>query len=341
MQNEEANSLDNAVSRLLKEPESEQSELVSPEVEPEVEQEETEVEETEVESELEEEGEPESSEYEEETEEVETEEEGEELDEPSYVVKIDGEEYEVTLEELQSGYQRQKDYTKKTQAIAEQRKAIEERQQELAKAHEDFMSQATLANELLNRDLKKYESVDWDTLKTEDPVGYVQKQIEVQDLQKQQAQLHEQAQQVQVHNQKVQQEQLQEFVENEQKETLRLFPDWNVPEKAQANQAQIVEYARSIGYKDEELATIVKAKDLLVLDKARRYDELSKTKQNITKKRKPAIKKLVKSKGAAPKSAPRKRKLDEARGQLRKSGSIKDAAAFMYERQQGQKFLKK
>ena len=34
---------------------------------------------------------------------------------PTYAVKLDGEEAQVTLEELQQGYQRQADYTRKTQ----------------------------------------------------------------------------------------------------------------------------------------------------------------------------------------------------------------------------------
>jgi len=44
---------------------------------------------------------------------------------PSYTVKVDGEEFEVTLDELRNGYQRQADYTRKAQSLAEQRKAYE------------------------------------------------------------------------------------------------------------------------------------------------------------------------------------------------------------------------
>jgi hypothetical protein len=39
----------------------------------------------------------------------------------SYTVKIDGEEHAVTLDELQNGYQRQADYTRKTQELAAER----------------------------------------------------------------------------------------------------------------------------------------------------------------------------------------------------------------------------
>ena len=47
-------------------------------------------------------------------------------EEPKYKVKVDGEEIEVTQEELLRGYMRQKDYTQKTQALAEQRRQFEQ-----------------------------------------------------------------------------------------------------------------------------------------------------------------------------------------------------------------------
>jgi len=47
-------------------------------------------------------------------------------EEPGYVVKIDGEEQQVTLEELQNGYQRQADYTRKTQEIAVERERLQQ-----------------------------------------------------------------------------------------------------------------------------------------------------------------------------------------------------------------------
>ena len=39
----------------------------------------------------------------------------------TYIVKIDGEESEVSLEELRDGYQRQADYTRKTQELSAER----------------------------------------------------------------------------------------------------------------------------------------------------------------------------------------------------------------------------
>ena len=59
--------------------------------------------------------------------EQEDEEQQEEPDEePKYRVKIGGEEIEVTQEELLRGYMRQSDYTRKTQALANERQQIEQ-----------------------------------------------------------------------------------------------------------------------------------------------------------------------------------------------------------------------
>ena len=44
----------------------------------------------------------------------------------TYAVKIDGEEQQVTLDELQNGYQRQADYTRKTQEIAAERDRLQQ-----------------------------------------------------------------------------------------------------------------------------------------------------------------------------------------------------------------------
>jgi hypothetical protein len=58
------------------------------------------------------------------TEQSELDEDTEEQEQPQvFSVKVDGKEVEVTLDELQKGYSRTQDYTRKTQQIAEARKA--------------------------------------------------------------------------------------------------------------------------------------------------------------------------------------------------------------------------
>jgi len=58
--------------------------------------------------------------------------EGEADDEDLHTVIVDGEEEQVTYEELVSGYQRQSDYTKKSMELADQRKALETEKEQIA-----------------------------------------------------------------------------------------------------------------------------------------------------------------------------------------------------------------
>jgi hypothetical protein len=52
-------------------------------------------------------------------------EESEEPDTNNYIVKVDGEEYKVTLDELKSGYSRQAHYTKSMQSLKEERESFQ------------------------------------------------------------------------------------------------------------------------------------------------------------------------------------------------------------------------
>ena len=44
----------------------------------------------------------------------------------AYTVKVDGEERQVSLDELRDGYQSQSDYTRKTQELAAERKRLQQ-----------------------------------------------------------------------------------------------------------------------------------------------------------------------------------------------------------------------
>ena len=94
----------------------------------------------------------------------------EEEDIRTFNVRVDGDDLEVTEEELLKGYSRQSDYSKKTQELAEQRQGLEAMTQENAAARER-MSQ--LIPELEANLLKIQQGLDaepnWDALYKQDP----------------------------------------------------------------------------------------------------------------------------------------------------------------------------
>lgn len=336
-------SIEQAVARLTAEPEVETPAppTLEPDAAPEAPEEpvaqveDEEHEETETEEPEEEEGETPTeddegdTEYEEETEDEEAPTEGEEPEETFYKVTIDGEEMEVNLDELTGGYQRQKDYTKKTQAVSDQRKMLETKQAEITAVQEDFMSKAQMANELLNRDLAKYAAVDWEALKANDPAAFLTKQIEIQDIKADQVKLQEAYQQSQELAEKTRQEARQTLLAEEHPKVLAAFPEWIDNEKAQEHWQKLSKYAESVQL---DIAHMVTARDITILDKARKYDEIQQTKKGIKRKSKPQTRKVVKPKGVAPKHTGSKKRMAEKKGDLRASGSIEAAAALLMER---------
>ena len=88
-----------------------------------------------------------------------------------YTIKENGVEVEVTLEELQNGYSRQQDYTRKTQELANQRKEIESQQAELRQKDDIYKDLLPKLEANLKAELG--EEPDWKAIYDEDPIAYV------------------------------------------------------------------------------------------------------------------------------------------------------------------------
>jgi hypothetical protein len=93
--------------------------------------------------------------------------------EPDIVeIEINGKKYNVPAE-LKDGYLMQADYTRKTQAVAEEDKAVKARIAEAETfynvSQEVLEARATLIN--VDAQLKQYNEMNWQQLEDEDPVG--------------------------------------------------------------------------------------------------------------------------------------------------------------------------
>ena len=191
-----------------------------------------------------------------------------EQEQPTYYkVRIDGEEVEVTLEELQSGYSRQQDYTRKTQELSQQRKTIEQQQQELAQRDAIYSQllpklEAQLKGELAGEP-------DWNKLYEDDPVGYVrEKQLWDEKKEKLNATQAEQ-QRLQQEAAQKQQEQIAQMVQEGQQKLLELIPEWQDPEVATKDKLAIREYGINVlGYTPQEMDAVYDYRALLGLRNA-------------------------------------------------------------------------
>ena len=276
-------------------------------------------------------------ETEEEEESVEEEEESEEPDEESeetlYAVTVNGEEQQVTLDELMSGYSRQSDYTRKTQDVAKERKQMEELQTQYVSEMQQARAERQQYLESLNQiiansasNLDKFTNIDWESIKENDPIEYVTKREEFREAQ-------EKVQAMQREQYTAQQKQLQDegqlrarALQEENKKLLEIVPEWSEPEKQKKLVSTIREYATEQGFSEQELNSLIDHRSLLVLMKAQKYDAMQKADVKSKKlKNKP---KVIRSGKGVTRNSTDKTKRTAQMKRLKQSGHIKDASAL-------------
>ena len=197
------------------------------EAQPEEEQSESESEEVES-AELQEEAEETSEEVEGEEEEAEEEAPRDE----KFVVKVDGKEIEVPKEELIRGYQREADYTRKTQKLAEERKLVESEFQQVRGEREQY---AQVLGQLQQK-LQEFEpqEPDWNRLEVEDPTEYARQWTSHQRRQQQRYAVQAEQQRLNQMQQVELQKQMQQTMAQEVASLKEKIPEWSSPEKAKA-----------------------------------------------------------------------------------------------------------
>lgn len=287
-----------------------------------------------------EQGEIEAQETEVETPEVESEEEGDEPesddgsddegDEPEVVaepeaitIEVDGETVTVNRDELKASYMRQKDYTRKTQELAEQRKAFEAEYQQIAGERQQY-SQLLGALEQQLQQTTGAEP-DWDTLRATDPIEYSLQWTEWQRGQQKRQLIAAEQQRMQQLAMVEQQKAMAQTLERERQALLAVVPEWKDAEKAKVEKAMVIEQGKKLGFSEDELSQAIDHRAILALRKAALYDQLMSKKQ-VVDQSKPAPQKVVKpgSKGIVDNSAKKR-----AEQRFNSSGSIRDAAALL------------
>jgi Tfp pilus assembly protein PilN len=250
------------------------------------------------------------------------EEEVEEL--PKYRVKVSGEEMEVTLDELLNGYSRTADYQKKTQSLAEQRKAVEAERvkiEEAAKTRETYAQRLQVIEQLLQQ---QNQGEDLSQLKTEDPIAYAVAMAEKVEREKQLAAVQAERQRVQQEQMTHQQALLQKHIQQEQQKLIEAIPDFKDDVKGEVIRRDIRNYAKSIGFTDQELSQVYDSRAVQTLYKAMQYEKLMANKGATTKKVATAPKTL--RPGTSNPQSSENETVKKERAKLRQTGNKKDAA---------------
>jgi hypothetical protein len=214
------------------------------------------------------------------TEQSELSEETEEQEQPQvFSVKIDGTEVEVTLEELQKGYSRTLDYTRKTQQIAEVRKQTEGELQAVRAEREQYAQLLSALEAQIQQAAQP--NIDWDRLYSEDPIEWIRQREVMRDNQDRAAAIQSEKQRLSQLSQQEQAQFMQQKLQQEQEALLAAIPDWRDAEKAKAEKTLLVEFGQKIGFTPDELKNVVDHRAVLMLRKAALYDQMMSKRGSI------------------------------------------------------------
>lgn len=246
----------------------------------------------------------------------------------TFTVKVNGEEVEVELDELRAGYSRQADYTKKSQALAEERKAFQQDRDAVILERQQYAQLLGALQQQLN--VPDEAQPDFDALYEQDPIEATR--LERQWTQRQKAR-QDKLQAIQLEQQRVdqanQQHQMQSMQALLQEEVQRLpevIPEWKDEKLAATEREELREYLLSAGVAEEELQSLVRANHIKVLRKAMLYDRGQKRVKRAAKK---GRSRSVKPGSSASQVKPSSRKQKNARQRLARSGRIDDAAGLI------------
>ena len=277
-----------------------------------VEAEATEVEEVEVEA-VEDQAETEADE----TEEYETEEEAEV---EYYTVKVDGEEMDVSADDLVKSFQLERTAQKRLSEAAEQRKSLEADRTVLEQEREKYAQGLAQLQAQLSQAGQEPTQEYWDKLYEEDPLEFVKQRENQRDREK--------AMQV------LQQEQMQliqQRVSEEKSKLVERIPEWRDEEVATREKAGLINFAQRVGFTSDELSQVVDSRLVDVLRRAYLYDQLQQEKP-VARKKVAKAPKMVK--GGKPKTSQdvASEKKRKAFDRLKKTGSKDAAVDFLLNR---------
>lgn len=239
-----------------------------------------------------------------------------EADESEATFEVDGE--SLTAEELKLGYLRQSDYTKKTQAVAEQRKAFEAQSEQAEATMNALMSAA-------GADLSRFQNVDWEKAAIDNPDQYKQAKAAYEQAQSTYNLIKAQADQFQTQ----QQQQTEAAQKEAAKESLTVLKT-NIPNWNNDLYYKIGEYAQGLGVSGEEFNKVSDHRLITALWKAMQFDQ---AKQVAAKKKvKPSATKTLSGSKADSTKAVESESARKTRERLRKTGTVDDAAAALLNR---------
>jgi hypothetical protein len=247
-------------------------------------------------------------------------------EEPQFFkVKVDGEEVEVTLEDLKRGYSGQKYVQKGMQEAAAAKKQAEQVYEALLAERQQM---ANLYQQLQSGNFAQPPSPPTKELFDHDPIGYMEQKMAYDEAKaKYDAQMAE-MQKVAAQQSQAQQAAMQAYLQQEKQALMAVMPEFGDAQKATKIRENLVRGGSEFyGYQPEEIGNVMDHRAIMVLKDAVAYRNLMAGKDKAAKKvsgAKPVVKPGSKKIGDGKQKVQQRRK-----AKLGQSGRIEDALSLV------------
>ena len=235
-------------------------------------------------------------------------------------LKVNGQEIEVSLDELKAGYSRDSDYRQKTHSLGMEKRDLESQKNSLRQSYD---AKLTELNELIaTADAtvrQRQGSADLQKLYEEDPSQAAKLDYQ---LRQQQMQLDS----VKAKAREAQAKQYSDFLETQKELAATKIPEYSDPNKADQFKMNMRNSLRGYGFSDEEIGSLADHRFLMIAKDAMSYKSL-KDKRPIVQKKVANAPKVVKSGVAKSSTSSGREQIRNKIGKVRKSGDLKDASS--------------
>ena len=248
-----------------------------------------------------------------------TEETQTELEEPElHRIKVQGQELEVTLDELKSGYSRDSDYRQKTHTLGLEKRDLETQKTSLRQSYDTRLSELNELIATADATVRQRQgSEDLQKLYDEDPTAAAKLDYQLRQETRQLEDVKSRAREAQA-------QQYDEFLSTQKELAATKIPEYSDPNKADQFKYNMRTSLRNYGFNDQEIGSLADHRFLMVAKDAMSYQNL-KNKRPIVQKKIANAPKVVKAGVAKSNTSSGREAIRNKIGKLRKSGHIKDA----------------
>ena len=250
-----------------------------------------------------------------------TEETQTELEEPNlHRLKVNGQEIEVSLDELKAGYSRDSDYRQKTHSLGMEKRDLEVQKNSLRQSYDAKLQELNDLLATADATVRQQQgSADLQKLYEEDPTQAAKLDYQLRQQNRAIEDMKSKAREAQI-------KQYNEFLETQKELAATKIPEYSDPSKADQFKVNMRNSLRGYGFNDDEIGSLADHRFLLVAKDAMSYQSL-KDKRPIVQKKVANAPKVVKPGVAKSTTSSGREQIRNKIGKVRKTGNINDASS--------------